>query len=225
MVQNIPAAVALDLRTVHNHVYAKLLELISSGTVPPGERLDERALAQALGVSRTPVREAVTRLVSDGLVEHRAYQGNFVRRFSADQVAGLYDVRRALEVLAIREAIPRLTDGQLRAIHRALDDACAALEAGDMPGFADADRTFHRLISECSENETLIHTLRRLEAQIQLVRTAANRDPQLVERTLAERDQIMAALETRDADRAAALMAEHIDDVKRTVIAQLKAGA
>jgi DNA-binding GntR family transcriptional regulator len=215
---------ALETTTVHDQVYRKLHRLIVSGGCGPGERLDERALAQALGVSRTPVREAVTRLVSDGLVEHRPYQGNFVRSFTAEQVAGLYDARRVLEVLAIREAVPRLTEEMLAAIRGALDRACSALAEGDMAGFGDADRTFHQLINECSGNETLVLLLQNLDAQIQIVRAVANCDPRLVERTLIERDGILAALKDRDADRAAMLMAEHIDDVKRTVVDQL-AGA
>lgn len=203
-------------------MYEKLFELICDGTLEPGERLDERALAASLGVSRTPIREAVTRLLSDGLVEHRPYQGNSVRCFNARQIADLYDVRRALEVLAIREAVPRLTSERLAEIRHELGRACDALESGDMGGFADADRAFHRLIVRTSENETLIETLHKLEAQVQLVRTTANRDPQLVARTVHERDAILAALEARDVDRAAALASEHIDQVKRTVVAQLE---
>ena len=211
----------LETKTVHDQAYAKLHEVIVSGAWAPGERLDERALAQALGVSRTPVREAVTRLVSDRLVEHRPYQGNFIRSFTLEQVVSLYDVRRVLEVLAIREAVPRLTEDTLTAIRSVLDEACAAVDKGDLASFADADRTFHHLISECSGNETLVLLLQNLDAQIQIVRTAANRDPQLVERTLIERDRILAALKDRDAEHAATLMAEHIDNVKRTVVDQL----
>ena len=216
---------ALGLTTAHNHVYAKLRELISSRGVAAGERLDERALARALGVSRTPVREAISRLVSDGLIEHRPYQGNFVRRFTAEQVAGLYDVRGALEALAVREASGRLTDETLDAIRSALGTARAAHQEGDTAAFADADRVFHRILAKSSGNEALIQLLDNLDARIQLVRAAANRNPELVERTIVEREQILEALEARNADRAAALIVRHIDDVKQTVVQQLTVGA
>lgn len=212
---------ALDLSTVHTHAYEKLRSLITEGQIASGERLDERALAAALGVSRTPIREAVTRLASDGLVEHRPYQGNFVKSFSANQVAGLYDVRRALEMLAAREAVPRLDEDGLAAVRDALDAASAALEKGDMLGFAEADRSFHRLIVENSGNETLIRLLRNLEGQIQLIRVVANRSPELVERTLREREAIFGALDARDSERAAELIGGHIDDVKNAVVEQL----
>lgn len=214
---------ALEAKTIHHGAYAKLRELICSGELTQGQRLDERALAKALGVSRTPVREAVTRLVSDGLIEHRPYQGNFVRTFSVDQVAGLYDVRGALEVLAIREAVQRLTDETVGTVRSALDAACEALEADDLDAFAEADRRFHKVIAESSGNGTLILLLANLEAQIQLVRGVANQIPNLVERTTLERQQILEALESRDVDRAGELMAAHIEDVKQTTIAKLRA--
>lgn len=214
---------SLNLKTVNHHVYAKLRQLIVDGEVASGERLDERTLCAALGVSRTPVREAITRLLGDGLVEHRPYQGNFVRRLDAEQVAGVYDVRCALEELAVRQAVSRITPEALGRIRGALDSACEALQAGDMTGFAAADRSFHRIVAECSANEALIGMLDNLDAQIQLVRVLANRDPQFVERTIAERDGILEAFESADGELAARLMRAHIEDAKRTVLRQLAA--
>ena len=211
----------LDLKTAHQHVYVKLRELILEGVIASGERLDERALSAALGVSRTPLREAVTRLVGDGLIEHHAYQGNFVRQLDVQQVADLFDVRSALEALAAETAVQRLTDEALTRIASALDSACAALEMGDMTGFAAADRSFHRIVAECSANELLIGLLENLDAQIQLVRVLANRDSDFTARTLAERAEILRAFETRKGERAAELMRRHIEDVKHTVLAQL----
>lgn len=212
---------ALNLRAAHHHVYGELRSGITEGEFVSGERLDERALSVALGVSRTPVREAITRLVSDGLVEHRRYEGNFVRQFRAAQVAGMFDVRCALEELAVRQAIQRLTPATLAGIREALDDACAALEQGEMEAFAAADRRFHRIVSDGSENETLTEMLENLDAQIHLVRVIANRDPELVKRTILERDRILQAFEARDSDRAAELMRTHIEGVKATVLRQL----
>ena len=98
---------------LNRRIYYKVRELIESGVIPPGAQLDERALANDLSVSRTPLREAIATLVEEGLVERRPYRGNFVRMFTAKQVDDLYEVRKALEGLAIRLAVLRLTEEEL----------------------------------------------------------------------------------------------------------------
>lgn len=215
---------ALDASTVNGLVFVKLRDLITNGEIPLGERLDERALAQAMGISRTPLREAIGRLANEGLVEHRPYRGNFVRTFTAEQVANLYDVRKTLEAMAIRLAVTHLSDENLDRLRSILDDVRQCLANDDLVAFGEADRRFHRAIAELSRNETLIDTLERLNVHIQMVRTIANRDPDVVARTTKERKNILSALESRDADAAAELIAEHIEGVKQAVMRQFAEG-
>jgi len=211
----------LDRRTLNHRIYDRMRELVESGALLPGARLDERALADNLGVSRTPLREAIGKLVEDGLVEHRAYRGNFVRTLTIKQVNDLYVVREALEGLAVRLAVPKLSEDHVLTIRRILDATFDALDRGDMAGYSIADQSFHDTLARLSENKPLIEALGRLRRQIQLVRTLANRDPNVVKRTAFERPQILAALELRDAERAAQLMEEHIDGVRRAVVTHL----
>jgi len=211
----------LNHHTLNQRIYDRMRELVESGAISPGARLDERALADDLGVSRTPLREAIGKLVEDGLVEHRAYCGNFVRTLTVKQVNDLYVVREALEGLAVRLAVPKLSENHVLTIRRILDDTFDALERGDMAGYSIADQSFHDTLARLSENEPLIEALGRLRRQIQLVRALANRDPDVVKRTAFERPQILAALELRDAERAARLMEEHIDGVRRAVVTHL----
>lgn len=213
----------LDHEPLNRRIYYRVRELIESGTIAPGTQLDERSLAQDLAVSRTPLREAIATLVEEGLVERRPYRGNFVRTFTARQVNDLYEVRKALEALATRLAVPRLSEDALAHIGIILDEAQKALEQGDVLGYSLADQRFHNAIAQASENEILIESLGRLKRQIQLVRLTANRDPHVVERTALERPRILAALQARDAQLAAQLMEEHIEGVRRSVIAQLTA--
>jgi len=211
----------MDRRTLNHRIYDGLRQLIESGALLPGTRLDERTLADDMAVSRTPLREAIGKLVEDGLVEHRAYRGNFVRTLTVKQVNDLYLVREALEGLAVRLAVPKLSEDHLLTIRRILDDTFGTAERGDIAGYSIADQSFHDTLARLSENEPLIEALGRLRRQIQLVRTLANRDPDVVKRTAFERPQILTALELRDAERAARLMEEHIDGVRRAVVTQL----
>lgn len=207
---------------LNRRVYETLQGMLLRGELALGSQLDERELADRLAVSRTPLREAIAQLVRDELVEYRPYRGNFVRTFSAKQVNDLYLVRRSLESLAMRLAIPKLSSEDIDQVRAILNDVEAALNADDMEAFAVADQRFHRFFIRAADNETLSYTLDRLAAQVQLVRTIANRDPATVQRTIRERGSILVALEARDADAAAQLMEAHIDNVRQAVVRQLQ---
>lgn len=209
--------------TLNERVYHYILESVTNGELSPNARIDEQSLAVELGVSRTPIREAIGKLTTEGLAEYRPYQGAFVRAFNAKEVNDLYEVRKSLESLAVRLAVPMLTDEQVGEINAILEDVHRAREVGDMAAYGAADRRFHRAIAAFSENETLIESLNRLDLQIQVVRTIANHDPGVVARTAAERPRILAALRARDAAGAALLMEEHIEDVRRSVVEQIAA--
>lgn len=207
-------------RTLTWRVYQDIVQMVSSGRLPAGSRIDEQLIAEELGVSRTPVREAIARLTKDGLVENRPYRGNFVRTFTAKEVHDLYEVRKCLESLAVQLAIPNLSEdsiGELRGILHQID---TVLAAGDLEGYGLADQQFHAVIAQLSGNETLISVLQQLSGQIQLIRAMANRDPDVVEITAMERPEIVDAMAARDADRAAKLMEEHIELVQRYTTAR-----
>ena len=217
--------IGVERITLNERVYQRLRGSLAGGKLMPSSRLDEEALGRELGVSRTPIREAIGKLTKEGFVEYRPYQGNFVRSFSAAQVDELYTVRQALESLAVRLAVPRLSDVDIQSLSDILQEAETALERGDMLAYGAADRQFHRAIADYSGNETLIESLDRLSVQVQIIRTLANHDPDVVARTASERPRIVAALAARDAERAAALMAEHINGVRQAVVSQLDRAA
>lgn len=212
----------LTRSTLNQQVYNRLQRLLLRGELTPGSQLDERALADQMGVSRTPLREAIGQLVKEGIIEYRPYRGNFVRTFSAKEVDDLFQVRIPLESLAMRLAIPKLSQEDIGHIRAILDEVSAALERGDMDGYAAADRHFHSTIVRITGNQPLLEALDRLGMQIQLVRTLANKDPEVGARTERERPLILAALEARDADEAARLMEAHVDGVRRAVVAQIE---
>ena len=206
---------------LNQRTYMQLRAFVLSGAVPMGDRLDENALARQLGVSRTPVREAIGRLVQEGLVEYRPFQGNFVRLITVEQVRELFEVRRSLEGLAASLAVHNMTEETLEEITAILDEVRSALEEGDMEEYSLADSRFHRAIAGYSGNSTLFKLLEQLSAQIQLARVLANRDQSVVQRTAHERPLILAALRDRDADAAARLMEAHIQGVLDALSHQL----
>ena len=211
-------------QTLNWHVYNDVVSLILSGRFLPGARLDEISLADELGVSRTPLREAIAKLVKDGLVEHRPYRGNFVRSFTAKQAHDLYEVRKGLEVMAIRLAVPRLTQGSIERLRATLQDIDTALKNEDLVAYGLADQEFHDTVASLSNNETLVTMLNQLRGQVQLIRTVANRDPTIVEITAMERPGIVDAMAAGDVERSAALMEEHITLVQKSIAARLADG-
>lgn len=215
---------AIEHSPLNHRSYVQLREFVLSGAVPMGDRLDENALARQLHVSRTPVREAIGKLVKEGLVEYRPFQGNFVRKITFQQVRDVFEVRGAIEGLAARLAASKLPEDGLDALTAILEDVHQALEQGDMVRYALADRKFHSTIAHYSGNSALVDTLDNLSAQIQLARALANRDPHVVQRTARERPLILEAFRRRDADEAGRLLEEHIKGVFDALCSQFREG-
>ena len=137
------------------------------------------------------------------------YRGASVRRFTVAEIDGLYEVRAALEALAARKAAARMTADGLATIAALLDEGQAALAAGDVEAYGQADARFHRALAEAAGNPTLTETLDGLRRRIHLFRDLANRQPGLRERTARERELILDALARRDGDGGGPPRAAH----------------
>lgn len=211
--------------TLRERTYDEILSMILSGELLPGSQIDERSLTERLEVSRTPIREAISVLAKEGLVEIQPYRGFSVCRFTAKQVRDLYELRRQLECFAIRLAVDNISNAHTAQLEAILNASVAALEAGDIAAYGAHDRDFHDLIADLSGNDALVDTLARLSRQIQICRMIANQSPDFAARAARERDEILDALRARDADRAAALMDAHILDAQQAVMGQIGEGA
>ncbi|MDR6817551.1 DNA-binding GntR family transcriptional regulator [Neorhizobium sp. 2083] len=206
--------------TLRERIYEEIVRLIVSGELPSGVSIDEKALTEKLQVSRTPFREAIGTLEKEGLIEIKPYRGFFVRSFSRKEIDDLYELRKTLECFAIELAVPRMSNRDVDGLERVLDEAVAALRAGDMKTYGIRDREFHETIAERSENASLIETLSRLALQIQVCRTIANESRDLAQRAARERDDILKALRARDVAAASSLMRAHISDVQQAVLSR-----
>lgn len=212
-----------DPRTVNEVAFDRLRELILSGELSMGERLDERSLAARIDVSRTPLREAIARMANLGVVEQRTYRGAFLRVFTRTQVAELYELRKVLEGLAARKATALITADQLDELCKIIERGTAAFEAGDTRGFEAADREFHAFIVAVAGSELLHEHLKNLELRIQLVRHLVNLQHDVAAHTVDDRRQVYDAMIANDASAAEQAMIQHIAAVEAEALRRLPA--
>jgi DNA-binding GntR family transcriptional regulator len=199
-------------RGLASAVVARLSAAIHSGDLAPGERLNEEALASALGVSRGPIREALTHMERQGLVIIRRNRGAYVARLQRDDVDEVYSLRLALEGFAVQRAVKFIEPEQLAEM-QAIVDKMADDPAHPMTeqGAADLDIAFHDLIYQASKHQRLYECWTTLRGQIQimfLTRNVAN--PDFREQNPSVHQELLDAIKNRNEDRALALTNENI---------------
>lgn len=193
----------------HEFAYCRLRSYITNGDLPPGADLREEELSQHLGLSRTPVREAIRRLKEEGLVEIRPYRGARVARLNNAQVEELCEVREVLEGMAARLAALRMSDSQIRRIRQRLRSRLR--EVARRPSLYQPPRLdFHLEILRASGNRTLANLAERLYGRLSLVRALSGAFRARAEAAAREHLDILAAIERRDPDAAEQSMRQHI---------------
>jgi DNA-binding GntR family transcriptional regulator len=196
--------------TLWQRVYDYLREEILSERLQPGAELQEVALAEELGLSRGPIREAIGRLAAEGLVTVRPRRGAVVRSLSKDEFLELYQVRESLEMMAVRLAVPRLEDRHFAQLEELIASMSRHAERGEVAEFFEANVAFHALLFEASGNTTLQELYGQLVGQMGRYRLRSLTLRGNLQRSVAEHAAIVRAAKRRDADRAVHLMSEHI---------------
>jgi DNA-binding GntR family transcriptional regulator len=196
--------------TLWQRVYDHLRAAILSGRLEPGAELAEVPLSEELGVSRGPIREAIGRLASEGLVTVRPRRGAVVSPLSKEEFLELYQVREALERMAVKLAVRRLQPEDFAALQRLIDDMATHAERGQVDDFFEANAAFHARLVDASGNAKLGEMYRQLLDQIGRYRTRSLRLRGNLQRSIAEHAAILRAAKRGDAERAAHLMSEHI---------------
>lgn len=204
------ATVALDHRTLWQRVHDHLREEILASRLAPGTELQEVALSQELGVSRGPIREALGRLAAEGLVTVRPRRGAVVRALSANEFLEAYQVREALEVMAVRLAVPKLSTDDTTAMQRLIDEMAAYAETDDIEGFFEANTAFHQAFFEAAGNRMLAEMYRKLRGQIDRHRPLSLGLRGDLGRSITEHKAILRAARAGDVERAVHLVSEHI---------------
>ncbi len=208
---------------VRDEVYEHIKLEILTGKLPSGERLGEIALAERLGVSRTPVREAVQRLVQDGLIEVEANKGAKVRALSVAQIEETYAVREALDGLAARLAATHRTKDDLTQM-RAVLQRLETLPKSDYMAQVATDLEFHAAIASASGNTVLDGVLRGISETVTRVKQLTRETNQTKE-TRTDHRAILNAIEKRDPDTAERAARAHVRRFQTLVIGQIQEAA
>jgi DNA-binding GntR family transcriptional regulator len=199
---------------VQKDAYTLILEAIEAGTYKPGDRLVESELAERLGVSRTPVREALQRLETQAMLT-RDGRSLIVASLDHNQLAELYTVRTELEGLAARLAARHATEEELRVLRAMVDDDMALL-GGDPRALSRANKRFHKQIHLASHNRFLVQQLDLVHRSMALMATTSFAAEGRDAAGLAEHDAIVRAIEARDGDAAHAALRTHISRAYET---------
>ena len=207
----------LENLTLWQRVYDHLRAEILRGGLQPGAELAEVALAEQLGVSRGPIREAIGRLASEGLVTVRPRRGAVVRSVSKEEFLELYQVREALELMAVKLAVPRLRPEDIATLQGLIDAMAAHAERDEVVEFFEANAAFHWRLFEASGNGKLQELYRQLLGQLGRYRSRSVLLRGNLQRSVAEHAAILRAAKRGDADRAAHLMSEHIRVPQRSL--------
>jgi DNA-binding GntR family transcriptional regulator len=207
--------------TVVDHAYEEIWKRVIMTGGSEEQRLSDVALAEQLGMSRTPVRQALERLVQEGLVRSDPRRGFWTSTFTAQDIHEIYDLRGALEVLALRLAAPRLSQADLKAHLEALYAVRAELETRPFIRFLQVDIRFHTLITRASGNGRLIHSLSMLRSQICMFQIQDTLYPKRMEIALNDHEQILLAMCAGHIDEAAECLFRHIRHAKEGVLADI----
>jgi YD repeat-containing protein len=195
-----------------DHAYDQIRGMILQGTLAPGAHIREEALAEACGVSRTPVRDALRRLEADSFIRRTESQRSYVADWSLDDIDEAFQLRAMLEGHAAQRAATRVSWDQLermKANNDALGDALAT-DSPDVQAFLRHNRQFHAIIVEAADSERLAGMLARIVEQPVVLRTAHQYDRNNLLRSHHEHDQLIAAFTCHDGDWAEAVMTSHI---------------
>lgn len=193
-----------------NRVYRSLRDAILDLGYRPGEILRKGEICAALGVSRSPVSEAMARLASEGLVKVVPQAGTFVARFSMAEIREGAFLREALELAAVEALAPAITDAQVQQLRRNLRIQEALIADGDAAGFYQMDAAMHEMIMDFTGFPKLARFARTAWVQVNRTRRLVLPEPGRIEETLAEHLRIVDALEARDPEAARAATRAHL---------------
>ena len=209
----------LPLRDV---VFQTLRQAILKGELHPGERLMEIKRAERLGVSRTPIREAIRKLELEGLVVMIPRKGAAVANITEKDTKDVLEVRRTLEMFAVEVACDRITPLQFVQLEKAAKEFEDSKGSMDLIRIAETDMKFHEIIYEATQNERLVQMLNNLRENMYRYRIEYLKDANYYDSLVREHQEILDAVKTGDKARARVCMRDHIDNQQLAVISRIR---
>lgn len=199
--------------------YERIVDEIRAGSLRPGDRLTETELAMRLGISRTPVREAIRQLEADGLVSHVPRMGAAIRRLDHAEISELYDMRAVLEGTAARfaaQVASRIEIDELHAIHQAMG------QSRDPVTLARHNTQFHAALRDAARNRFLIRAVAAIHKTLLILGPSTMEEGHRASEAQSEHAAILAALDARDPEAAEAAMRAHIRAAYRARLRQIR---
>ena len=207
---------------LHVQVAERLRVAIDSGELAPGVRLNEVELCNDMGVSRTPLREAIRSLATEGLVELQPNRGAIVSVISREDVTEILPIMASLEGLGGRLAAVNMEWEKILQVRNIHNQMIGHYRNGAVDDYFETNRLIHELITEGSGNQTLVDTINNLSAKVRRARFSAHMTAESWAKAVAEHEEIIDALESRDSDRLEAVLIQHIETKRTTIIGALR---
>ena len=207
---------SIDPENLAERVYRELREMAIAFEIRPGERLNEIALAKHLGVSRTPLREALNRLCSEGFLTFSTNQGFFRKPLEVKEIYDLYEFRQGLEASAMKLVVERATAEQLAEVDRFLEQSAKDVPSRSTLELVALDESFHEQLMTLSGNLEMLHNLKNINGRIRYVRWVDMDGRRAV--TQAQHKAILKKLQERDVESSTKLMSDHIGQRLESIV-------
>lgn len=195
-----------------------LRQAIRDGALKPGERLMEIPLAQELGVSRTPIREAIRKLEQEGFVVMIPRRGTYVADISLKDISQVFEIRSALEELAAALAAERITNEEIEYLERMLVEIGTYIETKEMDKVVETDIAFHEVLYKASRNDRLVEIFHNLREQTLRFRTVSMNQPGRLAKTREEHRLLVEAIANRDANKARKMARMHMEHSEQALL-------
>lgn len=217
--ENRLAPIKLDsYQPLREVVCESLREAIRNGVLKPGERIMEIQLAEELGVSRTPVREAIRKLELEGYVVMMPRRGTYVANMSIRDINEIFEIRTALESLSNGLAAEHITDEELEHLQRLLVIIGGYIKDGNIEKIVETDIEFHDLMYHAARNQRLVGIISNLRDQLTRFRTLSMSYPGRLEATLDEHKSIVEAIANGDRKAASKAAEQHMENSEKTLL-------
>ena len=219
------AIAPIPRKALHEEAVHRLRDLIVQGELAPGARLNERVLCEKLGISRTPLREAIKLLAAEGLVDLLPNRGALVAALDTGRLAETLQVMGALEGLAGELACRHASEARIADIRRLHEKMLAMHERGDLAGYFRHNQAIHQSIVEASGNPVLANLYRQLNTSARRARYMANLSRERWDAAVREHEAILTALEARDVRTLKRLLRDHLANKLASVMTGLEQAA
>lgn len=207
---------------LHVQVAERLRVLIDSGELAPGTRLNEIELCNTMGVSRTPLREAIRSLATEGLIELQPNRGAIVSIVSQEDVTEILPIMASLEGLGGRLAAMHMNQSKIAQVRKIHDQMIAHYKNNEVAEYFETNRLIHELITEGSGNQTLVDTINSLSAKVRRARFTAQMTKESWAKAVSEHEEMIAALEAQDPDRLEAILVQHVETKRATILGSIE---